>query len=342
MDVSLLIEWYEANKRDLPWRHTTDPYKIWISEIILQQTRVAQGLDYYRRFIDRFPDVHALASATEQEVLKLWQGLGYYSRARNLHRAARQVLAVYGGRMPDTYEKLLRLKGVGEYTAAAIASFCYNEPVPVVDGNVFRVLSRYFADGTPINTTAGKKRFGQLALELLDKRRPGLFNQAIMEFGALVCTPSRPLCDTCVFKHSCKAYRSGEVGAFPVKQNRIKSKVRFLNYFFVYNAEGKFILQRRTGNDIWKNLYEFPLVETTGECKSFCETQFLSLFDKDVVKVRKVEKDVSLVHKLTHQRLEVVFWKVKADMKSCKGLVSKSELYLFPLPRIIADYLDGL
>ena len=254
-----LIGWYEENKRDLPWRDTKDPYRIWISEIILQQTRVAQGYDYFVRFMERFPDVFTLAEADEDEVMKHWQGLGYYSRARNLHAAARSMAS--SGGFPVTYEGVLALKGVGEYTAAAICSFAYDMPYAVVDGNVYRVLSRWLGIDTPIDSTSGKKEFAQAAQELMDKRRPALYNQAIMDFGALQCTPASPDCLFCPLADSCLALSQGRVDTLPVKQHKTKVTHRFFNYIYVRTGGYTFI-RKRTGNDIWKNLYEPLLIET--------------------------------------------------------------------------------
>lgn len=254
-----LIGWYGENKRDLPWRHTTDPYRIWISEIVLQQTRVAQGMEYYRRLVERFPDVFTLARAEEDEVMKYWQGLGYYSRARNLHAAAKSM-AEAGG-FPTTYEGVRALKGVGEYTAAAICSFAYGMPYAVVDGNVYRVLSRWMGIDTPIDSTQGKKLFATLADELLDKHRPALYNQAIMDFGALQCTPSQPDCLSCPLAGSCAALQQGKVDALPVKQHKTKVTNRYFNYIYVRTG-GHTWIRKRSGKDIWKNLYEPLLVET--------------------------------------------------------------------------------
>ena len=259
-----LERWFEENKRSLPWRETTDPYRIWISEIILQQTRVAQGLDYYRRFIGRFPDVHELAVSDEDEVLKYWEGLGYYSRARNLHAAARQVMRDFEGRFPDTYEGIRSLKGVGDYTAAAIASFAYGLPHAVVDGNVYRVLSRLFAVDTPIDTTAGRKLFSALADEMLDRRYPALYNQAIMELGALQCLPRSPRCPDCPLFLSCEAVAAGAVDMYPVKSGKTVVLPRYFNYLVVHCGDDVFIA-RRDGKDIWRNLYEFVLIESDKE-----------------------------------------------------------------------------
>ena len=263
----LLIDWYEHNKRELPWRQTQDPYKIWISEVILQQTRVAQGYDYYCRFIERFPDFHALAQADEDEVMKYWQGLGYYSRARNLHEAARSIDSQEY--FPKTYAEVRALKGVGEYTAAAICSIAYDMPYAVVDGNVYRVLSRYFGIDTPIDSTEGKKLFAALADEMLDKKHPAVYNQGIMDFGAIQCTPQSPDCLFCPLVGSCSALSKGLVAKLPVKQHKTKTTNRYFNYIYVRAGAYTFI-NKRTGNDIWKNLFELPLIETPTALSEVC------------------------------------------------------------------------
>jgi len=248
--------WYEQNKRELPWRETRDPYHIWISEIILQQTRVAQGYDYYLRFIQRFPDVFSLAAAQEDEVLLLWQGLGYYSRARNLHKAAQQIAAI--GAFPTEYEDIRSLAGIGDYTAAAIASFAYDLPYAVLDGNVYRVLSRYLGIDTPIDTTRGKHDFTALAAEMLDRQHPALYNQAIMDFGAMVCTPAATSCPDCPLVETCCAARDGRVSDLPIKSKKTKVRDRYLIYIYV-RAQGNVLLHRRSNNDIWAGMYE-PLL----------------------------------------------------------------------------------
>ena len=272
-----LIDWYEKNKRDLPWRDTLDPYRIWISEIILQQTRVAQGYDYYIRFMQRFPDVFALAEADEDEVMKHWQGLGYYSRARNLHAAARSIREA--GAFPTTYEGVRALKGVGDYTAAAICSFAYGLPHAVVDGNVYRVLSRWLGIDMPIDSTQGKKLFTQVADEMMDKNRPALYNQAIMDFGALQCTPASPDCLFCPLADSCVALAQGNVSQLPVKQHRTKVTDRFFNYIYVRTYGEETFIRKRTGNDIWKNLYEPVLIETDEDLSSREDELFRKLQD---------------------------------------------------------------
>lgn len=249
----LLICWYNENKRDFPWRKTTDPYKIWVSEIVLQQTRVAQGWNYYLRFIEKFPTLQALAESSEKDVLNMWQGLGYYSRARNMHAAAQTIATHHNNKMPNTYKEIISLKGVGEYTAAAVLSFAFNKPYAVVDGNVYRVLSRLFAIDTPIDTARGKKEFAQLAQELLDVDRPGKYNQAIMDFGAMQCTPTMPLCATCPLQHLCVAFKLNLQPQFPVKQNKTKVRKRYFHYFHI-KFDGTIYLHKRKENDIWKNM----------------------------------------------------------------------------------------
>lgn len=341
---AVLIDWYSRNKRDLPWRDTKDPYCIWISEIILQQTRVVQGYDYYQRFIQRFPDAESLAFADQEEVLKYWQGLGYYSRARNLHEAAKIIMNDFGGLFPRDYKDILSLKGIGEYTAAAIASFVWNQPYPVVDGNVFRVLSRLFAIDTPIDTGGGKKQIAELAQSLMDPKHAGLHNQAIMEFGALQCVPQNPDCEKCPFVDSCLGYVSGNVMQFPVKRNKIKTRNRYFNYFFI-TYKGDTYLQRRSGKDIWEGLFEFPLIETEG-LKDFEALQttesFKALFDMTGQPVFSIEK-AGVKHVLSHQVLYVTFYKVEIQSEN-KALTNYLRIPIssiddYPVSRLIHSYL---
>ena len=305
----ILIEWYQNNRRDLPWRRTKNPYLIWISEIILQQTRVAQGYDYYQRFVKRFPDVFSLADADEDEVMKYGQGLGYYSRARNLHAAARSM-AEAGG-FPKTYKEVLALKGVGGYTAAAICSFAYGMPYAVVDGNVYRVLSRWLGIETPIDSTEGKRIFAEVAAELLDKAQPGLYNQAIMDFGALQCTPVSPNCMFCPFIDTCVARQKGLVDTLPVKQHKAKVTNRYFNYIYV-RMGAHTLINKRTGNDIWKNLYELPLIETESEVpeeKFYALPQWQEMLaEGEVPSVRLVQKGVK--HVLSHRVIYANFYEV--------------------------------
>lgn len=337
-----LISWYLGNKRDLPWRKTTDPYRIWLSEIILQQTRVAQGMPYYFRFIDAFPTVFDLAAASEEEVLKQWQGLGYYSRARNLHITAKHIADELGGKFPDNYKDLLSLKGVGDYTASAVASFCYQEPVAVVDGNVFRVLSRVFGIDTPINSTEGKKCFKDLAQKLLDKKKPADFNQGLMEFGAMHCLPRRPLCGSCPFAEECVAYNQDKTFMLPVKLKKQKIKKRHFNYL-VFVSEGKHtLLERRTGKGIWQGLYEFPLVETSSEVpaeKLVREEKWLNYSPSTEV-VPDLFNESPVVHKLSHQHIYTKFWIVNCEEVPGNS-VSCNDLEKYPVPVLIGKFIES-
>lgn len=312
--ADILIGWYDRHHRDLPWRQTTDPYKIWISEIILQQTRVAQGLEYYYRFTERFPDVRTLADAPEDEVLRYWQGLGYYSRARNIHAAAKDVMARFNGEFPNTYEGVRSLKGVGDYTAAAIVSFAYGMAHAAVDGNVYRWLSRLLNMDLPIDSGAGKKYFAELAQSLLPPERAAVFNQATMEFGALQCVPKSPDCTVCPFAERCLALGSGTVDVLPVKKGKTEVKSRWFNYLVIKNKD-RVLLGQRTGNDIWRNLYEYPLIETDQEV-DFEELHgseaFKALFD-GVNKVELGQRIVMPKHVLSHRIIYATFYEFEVD-----------------------------
>lgn len=305
--AQVLVRWYGENKRELPWRETRDPYRIWISEIILQQTRVVQGLEYYNRFMERFPDVQALAEADGDEVMKYWQGLGYYSRARNLHAAAKDIVRRFGGVFPDDYLDVLSLKGIGEYTAAAVCSFAWRQPYAVVDGNVYRVLARVFGIDTPIDSVAGKKFFAGLAQELLHREHPDLYNQAIMDFGAMQCVPKSPDCLFCPLRECCVAYSKGMVGALPVKEGKTIVKPRYFNYLHIRN-KGVILLSQRREKDIWQNLYEYPLIET-GQEMDFAGLQqteeYLRLMegtgDIQVLRMLEMPKHV-LSHRIIYAR----------------------------------------
>ena len=338
MDTKKLIDWYLENKRDLPWRHNTDPYLVWLSEIILQQTRVAQGLPYYLQFIKKYPSIKDLAQASEQEVLKLWQGLGYYSRARNMHQASRMIVKDFQGNFPGNYKDLLQLKGVGEYTAAAIASFCYNEAVPVIDGNVYRVYARFFGIDTPINSTEGKKIIKELAINYLDNKKPGLYNQAIMEFGALQCKPAAPKCDQCPLANKCVARQTGKVKKLPVKLPKKKVKKRYFNYFLI-RYRNHIVLNKRQGKGIWENLYELPLIEMSK--KQNKQFDFTQLLTKQIgVSVAKPVLVHQSVHKLTHQHLYINFWQTETHDKPNK-IVAVKDLAEYPMPIIIAKFLEN-
>ena len=338
------MAWYAVNKRILPWRNTTNPYKIWLSEIILQQTRVAQGTKYYLSFIENYPTVTQLANASENEVLKLWQGLGYYSRARNLHFTAKLIEKEWKGKFPNNHADLLKLKGVGTYTAAAIASFAFNLPYPVIDGNVYRVLSRMFGIDNPINQPISNKIFSELANLLIDKKNPAEYNQAIMEFGAMQCLPANPNCNNCTFISSCFAFNQNRVKELPVKLKKTKQKARFFNFLDFQDGE-KTILTKRTGNDIWKGLYQFPLVESQ-KTMEWDEIAATSEIFEAVANAKLIGSFKSFKHQLTHQILHAKFWKVtgKFDSKkldaSCKVIKIK-DLEKYPIPRLMELYLES-
>ena len=338
---NLLIKWYLQNKRDLPWRNTTNPYPIWLSEIMLQQTRVAQGMPYFLSFTTAFPTVFDLAKANEEQVLKLWQGLGYYSRARNLHQTAQYIATELNGIFPDTYIDLLKLKGVGEYTAAAIASFAYNEVVPVVDGNVFRVLSRVFDIETDIAQASAKKEFAALAFELMPKDSPAIFNQAIMEFGALQCVPKSPNCSICVFNESCAALQKKKVDQLPIKSKKLKVRNRYFNYIVASDENENTIIQKRTSKGIWHNLYEFPLLETEKEENfDFVSEQIQNeYFKENNISSILETTDKSIVHKLSHQHLHIKFWKVSLNGTIKEG-INHEKLKTFPFPIVIHNYIE--
>ncbi len=334
---NILVSWYLINKRDLPWRNTKNPYHIWLSEIMLQQTRVAQGLPYYLAFTTAFPTVFDLANATEEQVLKLWQGLGYYSRARNLHATAKNVAENLNGIFPDNYKDLLKLKGVGEYTAAAIASFANQEAVPVVDGNVFRVLSRYFNVSTDISSATAKKEFTALASELILKDQPAIFNQAIMEFGALQCVPKSPNCTICPLNNSCDAFGFNKVKDLPVKLKKIKVKHRFLHYLFLLDENNKTIVNKRSEKGIWHNLYEFPVIETETELPNDAVLQLIENKINLAANIVLLESE-TILHKLTHQHLHIKFWKINQNLSFENGL-DYQELNQFPFPIVLHNFI---
>jgi len=338
-----LIGWYEENKRDLPWRDTKDPYRIWISEIILQQTRVAQGYDYFVRFMERFPDVIALADADEDEVMKYWQGLGYYSRARNLHSAARSIRDAGG--FPTTYQGVLALKGVGEYTAAAICSFAYDMPYAVVDGNVYRVLSRWLGIDIPIDSTEGKKLFARMAQELMDEHRPALYNQAIMDFGALQCMPASPDCLFCPLADSCLALAQGKVDVLPVKQHKTKVTNRFFNYIYV-RTNGHTFIRKRTGNDIWRNLYEPLLIEADtdlSENVSAFEQKLQDVLGKTPKRFLKLVRQ-GVKHVLSHRIIHANFYELRLpdNFGTLEGYqkVAEEDLHKFAVSNLVYQFFS--
>lgn len=351
----LLIDWYRRHKRDLPWRDITDPYRIWLSEVILQQTRVQQGLPYYERFVSRFPTVQDLAAATEQDVLRLWQGLGYYSRARNMHHTARVVVEKWGGAFPTRYADLLQLKGVGTYTAAAIASFSSGEAVAVVDGNVFRVLARVFGLAEDIASPKGKKAFQQLATELLPATQAAEYNQAIMEFGTLHCKPQNPDCMFCIFSADCEARRTGRQEELPIKLKKIVRKTRFFHYF-VLEYDGKLLMSQRPAGDIWQGLYDFPMVESTAMAQHTQDWYSLKELGTNcgalLAKEWLCEGDtlpVTLRHQLTHQQIEVGLqhWKMGEQAVGHLQATTRSALFTIeqikelPKPILIQNYLEA-
>jgi len=336
-----LVEWYKLNKRDLPWRETRDPYKVWLSEIILQQTRVNQGMPYYLKFLETFPTIEALASATEHEVLRLWQGLGYYTRARNLHKCAKVVVSRYGGRFPDNFKSLLELPGVGEYTAAAIASFSFKEPVAVVDGNVFRVLARVFGVENEINSPEGKKVFTTLANSLISKKFPDLHNQAAMEFGAVYCIPKNPPCPTCHFQATCFAAQRNLQSVLPRKAKQKVSRKRYF-YYFVIQRGKSLLMRKRQGKDIWHGLYDFHLVERSRPVKT--EKLLEELTDVQF-SIDEAEISHQYKHILTHQIIFAKFVFIKTEkFKLVRdgnlNFYTFEKIYDLPKPVLITRFLS--
>lgn len=339
----ILREWYFENRRDLPWRKTNDAYTIWLSEIILQQTQVEQGRPYFERFIKRFPKLIDLAQAPQDEVLRLWEGLGYYSRARNLHEAAKMVVSEFEGDFPEHYEDIKSLKGVGDYTAAAIASFAYKLPYAVVDGNVYRFLSRLRAESTPINSSEGKKVFQALADDFLDPKNPDTHNQAIMEFGALQCVPRKPNCEICPFKEHCLGYIRNIHIELPLKIKKKYDQKRYLNYWFFQSEQETWLEKRSAG--IWKGLYQFPMYESQSELKADDLATVLpvniSIEHGKRVLVHRLPK-----HKLSHQTLFISLWELPLKASGPRPLgealkkVAIKDLKDFALPRPLRKFLD--
>ena len=337
---NVLIYWYLQNERDLPWRKTKNPYLIWLSEIMLQQTRVAQGLSYFMKFKETFPTVFDLAKADEQTVLKMWQGLGYYSRARNLHFTAKYISEELNGEFPSTYNEIKKLKGIGDYTASAISSICFNEAAAVVDGNVYRVLSRYFGIKTAINSSAGIKEFKSLAQTLIDETQPGTFNQAIMDFGALHCKPQNPLCETCPFANSCVAFEQNLTKELPVKEKKLKVRNRYFNYLVIVTDDKKTILSERKNKGIWQGLYQFPLIESTeniDEKAIIVSEEFQNLFVSETT--ISLFNQQEIVHKLSHQHLYTKFWIVKVNSLK-EATIKWKEVKKFPVPVLINNFLN--
>lgn len=333
-----VYRWYRKNSRDLPWRQTGDPYKIWISEIILQQTRVDQGMKYYTKFISRFPTIESLAGAHENDVLKIWQGLGYYSRARHIYSAARQVMTDYNGKLPGSYKELIKLKGIGDYTAAAIASIAFNLPYPAVDGNIYRLLSRYFGIETPVDSAKGKKEIYKTAKDLMPLNHPGFHNQALMEFGSLQCIPKSPSCSICPLVSTCYARKNKKTNVLPVKSKTSKQRIRYFYYYYIDSGEFTF-MEQRTDAGIWQNLYQFPLLETNQEIpeEEILNGNQLPFFTWCSINIKHISP--SRKHILSHQ---VIFARIiHAEIKNCTCLngrfiqVNKKDIFTFAVPRLI-------
>lgn len=341
MEISNILQvWYKKNKRDLPWRETKNPYFIWLSEIILQQTKVKQGVDYYFKFIKKYPTIELLANSSEESILNLWQGLGYYSRARNLHFASKQIVQNYSGKLPNEYKELIKIKGIGKYTAAAILSIAYNKPFPVVDGNVIRVLSRLFGYKNPVDTSKGLNDIYDMAKNEIDKKEPGNYNQAIMDFGAMVCTPKNPDCKNCSLVKNCKAYSLNQIDKIPLKSLKTKQKIRYFNYLFFKNTTG-FYIRKREKKYIWQNLYDFPLIETTKQV-SITELQNYNywklIVPKNANSLITLKKPVK--HILSHQIIITCFITIETDKEfkiEKQGFIeiTNEKIENYPFPKLI-------
>lgn len=333
--------WFLTNKRELPWRNTKNPYKIWLSEIILQQTRVYQGMIYYNRFIEKFPTISLLALASEDEILKLWQGLGYYSRARNLHFTAKYIVENFNGRFPTDYKSILNLKGVGPYTAAAISSIAFSLPHATVDGNIYRVLSRYYGIPTPIDSSQGKKEFQEVAEELIESVDPGFHNQALMEFGALQCVPKSPDCYNCPVASTCYAKKRGKVEELPVKSKKLKQLNRYFYYYFIDDGDSTY-LEKRTANDIWKNLYQFPLIEFK---KPLSEEELLEIeipcFQSEQANIKSISAEKK--HILSHQVIYARVIHIELN-NGCSNFihVNKKDISKFAVSRLMEQFIEEL
>jgi A/G-specific adenine glycosylase len=328
-----IISWYLSNKRELPWRNTRNPYFIWLSEIILQQTRVAQGLPYYEKFVEHYPTIYDLANASEEEVLRLWQGLGYYSRGRNLHGTAKHIAGNLSGIFPESFTEILKLKGVGNYTAAAIASFAYSESVPAIDGNAIRVISRLFRITGPVDQITTLKEIVKISEELISQVKPDIYNQAIMEFGAMLCTPKNPKCDICPVQENCLSFPARDFERIPVKSKKTKVTERDIHYIVIEN-EGRIYMQQRTDADIWKNMYDFPEIESQ---------ELPSLAKK--FEVTKIISHEPVIHLLSHRRLKVTFTRVLTSLEilDLKGKwYTLEQAESLPKPKVVVDFINML
>lgn len=338
-----IVKWYINNKRELPWRENIDPYRVWISEIILQQTRVVQGEKYFNNFIKKFPSIESLSSADESEVLKMWKGLGYYNRAINIHKTSKKITNALNGIFPNTYNELIKLNGIGDYTASAISSICFHEYNPVVDGNVLRLLSRYYGLKNPIDSLKGQRNIREIGKKLISKvDNPGDFNQAMMEYGALVCTPF-PDCESCIFSSKCIAHINNEVDTIPVKSKKKKLKERFLNYIVFIDSKQKTIVKKRINKDIWYKLNEFPLIESKTEIKNiFTNSDFKKLVDNSYLTLKKENEKIHRVkHILSHQILYISFYQISVKEVITSGVhLSHLNNYNFPVP--ITNFINKL
>ena len=328
-----LINWYSDNKRSLPWRETKNPFKIWLSEIILQQTQIKQGLPYYNKFIKIFPNVESLAFSDEKHVLKNWEGLGYYSRARNLHKAAKVVVDDYDGKFPVHYNELIKLPGIGDYSASAISSFSSNEIRPVLDGNVYRLISRIFQVENVINSSKAVKVFKEILYKLISKEYPGDFNQAIMDYGSIMCKPKNPDCLKCIFKTDCLSFNFNTISKFPVKNNNLSKKSRTFNYLVVIDLSNKIVINKRSGKDIWHNMYEFPMIETKKKINKNDIRKHLALKYFISTDSITLQFDMTQNHKLSHQNLTINYWIVSLDYDLNHAIeIKKINDYPFPKP----------
>ena len=336
-----LLKWYNFNKRDLPWRKNTDAYRIWVSEIILQQTKISNGKKYFINFIDKFPTINHLAEATEEQVLKKWEGLGYYNRAINLHKTSKTIVKNFNGNFPDSYDELIKLNGIGDYTASAIASICFNKYNPVIDGNVLRFLSRFYGIKKPIDSITVKKEIKQIAYTLIIKTKsPGDFNQAMMEYGALVCKPF-PDCAKCIFKTNCISLKNNEVKLVPIKSKNKKKIKRYLNYLVFIDAHKKTLIKQRIKKDIWYKLFEFPLIEQDKLINDIkTNNEFNNYLNENNIQIDKFEKDIHTIkHILSHQTLFISFHIINTKDKLNNG-VEISSLTNFTLPVPIIKFID--
>jgi A/G-specific adenine glycosylase len=347
---ALLLCWYHLHKRDLPWRKTRDPFKIWLSEIIFQQTRISQGLQYYLRFTERFDNVESLSEASEEEILRLWQGLGYYTRARNLHAAASQIMKEWKGVFPEDYHEMLRIKGIGEYTAAAVASIAFGQAYPVVDGNVYRVMSRYLLIDEPVNSAGGKKKILTYLNENIDRKEPGTFNQALMEVGALVCTPQNPSCPQCPVMKNCRANKEGLTRHYPTRIKKNKPLDRYFHYIILVYKDGPkwgTVIQQRKAGDIWAGLYEFPLIESDHplDASGLLHHEFLLNIIKNP-EYRSWHLTSTFHHKLTHRNINAVFLIITLNKSSLYinydyfKYVYLNHLFNYPFPRLIEKFIS--